>query len=108
MEREGFYHFGEMVNKFLTGLFYFYHALGTSTQGTAGNIAAYSEDDPLQAKPLQMFFTSVGRIGVISEFGNELSFSMTELQRNLNGVMKGPGDLTHAEYGFPVRVLFRC
>jgi len=86
LEREGFYHLGELVNKFI-----------------AGSIAAYSEDDSLQAKPLQLFFTSVGRIGVISELGDELSFSMTELQRNLNGVMKGPGSITLAERRRPTR-----
>jgi DNA damage-binding protein 1 len=97
LEREGFYHLGELINKFLTGMAANY-GFFSIIEDKAGTIATYSEDDPFQAKPLQLFFTSVGRIGVISEFGDELSFSMTELQRNLNGVIKGPGDITHAEY----------
>lgn len=96
LEREGFYHLGETVNKFLTGdcLPYRYLSYLTLSRGT---LAKYSIDDPMQAQPLQLFFTSVGRIGVVSEFNDQLSLSMTELQRNLNAVVKGPGDVTHVE-----------
>jgi hypothetical protein len=34
---------------------------------------------------------------MLSQFGDELSFVMAVLQRNIGGVIRGPGELGHTE-----------
>jgi len=86
IEREGTFHVSDTINKFILG-----------------SLLSVSSDDPEQAQPQTLFFTNVGRIGVISEFEDDrLSLSMTDLQRNLAGCRKGVGGRDHSDWRRPV------
>jgi len=84
MEIEGFYNIGEMINRIIPGC-----------------VNAVSDDDVMQPQPLQLFFTSVGRIGIISNLPDTISRPLIELQRNLSNTTKGVGQTNHSEWRRP-------
>ena len=45
-----------------------------------------------------LFFSSSGRIGTIFGIDDSLALSLSALQRNMAGVLKGPGDYDHTAY----------
>lgn len=48
--------------------------------------------------PKQVFFTSSGRIGIVSEtLDDSLSVRLTNLLRNLAYIVKGPGGISYEE-----------
>ena len=42
-----------------------------------------------------LFFSSSGRIGTIFGIDDTLALSLSAIQRNMAGVLKGPGDYDH-------------
>ncbi|OSX59780.1 hypothetical protein POSPLADRAFT_1048255 [Postia placenta MAD-698-R-SB12] len=84
LERDGGYYLGDVVNKFLPG-------------GLA--MADFSGDAPI--KPLHLFFTSTGRIGVILNMADHIALQMTALQRNMAKSIIGPGDVHHPRWRAP-------
>lgn len=56
-------------------------------------MADFSGDAPI--KPLHLFFTSTGRIGVILNMADHIALQMTALQRNMAKSIIGPGDVHH-------------
>jgi len=83
LEQVGNYYLGDCVNKFIPGVL----------------ASQPSSDDGVRAE--QMFVTSTGRIGVVSEFDKELSLHMTALQRNLANIISGPGKVKHSKWRAP-------
>lgn len=49
-----------------------------------------------RVKPKLLLFTSSGRISIVSDLDSELSLLLSGLQRNMENVIKGPGDTGHA------------
>ncbi|KAL1677809.1 mono-functional DNA-alkylating methyl methanesulfonate N-term-domain-containing protein [Schizophyllum commune] len=94
LDRDGAFFLGEMVNEFIPG--------SLSTAETTDS------DDGLTLKPSYLFFTSVGRIGVVVDLvaGSSLSRLFTDLERNMSyvfrgvGVPKGPHE-DHQKYRAP-------
>ncbi|TDL17702.1 hypothetical protein BD410DRAFT_901246 [Rickenella mellea] len=82
LESDGNYHIDDNVNKFVPGTLSF----DSSHEGFT---------------PRQLFFTASGRIGVVSEVHDHLSKLLTEFQRNLAGVIFGPGNLDHSLWRAP-------
>ncbi|KAI0027623.1 mono-functional DNA-alkylating methyl methanesulfonate N-term-domain-containing protein [Vararia minispora EC-137] len=84
LERDGFFHADDVINKFITG-------------------SLHSSDDvhtpDLSAK--QLFFTSSGRIGAILDMSTELSLHMSRLQRNLAAALSSGRDTSHAKWRSP-------
>ncbi|KAJ6557241.1 CPSF A subunit region-domain-containing protein [Mycena vulgaris] len=76
LERDGFYQQSDFITKFVRG---------SITASDAGS----------KLEPVQMFFASSGRIGVIIDIADrQLGLDLTELQRNMVNVMEGAQDHT--------------
>ncbi|OBZ68977.1 DNA damage-binding protein 1 [Grifola frondosa] len=84
LERDGDYHLGDVVNKFLPG----------------GVVSGELSGDEL-LKQNHLFFTSTGRIGTVLDMADEMSLHMTALQRNMAKFIIGPGDTHHAKWRAP-------
>ncbi|KIJ27182.1 hypothetical protein M422DRAFT_271673 [Sphaerobolus stellatus SS14] len=84
LEEAGNYYLGDSVNKFIPG------ALTGSSEEAV--------------RPEQMFITSMGRIGVISEFDERLSLPLTALQRNLENVVHSIGGIKHSRWRAPKNI----
>ncbi|KAJ7069995.1 mono-functional DNA-alkylating methyl methanesulfonate N-term-domain-containing protein [Mycena amicta] len=70
LDRDGYYHLSDLVNKFVAG----------SITGA---------DASSSFKPMQMFFTSSGQIGIIMDItDDQLALDLTDLQRNLYGAIE--------------------
>ncbi|KAI0061660.1 hypothetical protein BV25DRAFT_1857049 [Artomyces pyxidatus] len=85
LDRDGYYHLDDLVNKFLPG------SMHTSDAARDIDVAAK-----------MLFFTSSGRIGVVMDMGKELSLHMTALERNM---AKSEHDVTgsgHSKWRAPV------
>ncbi|KDQ09897.1 hypothetical protein BOTBODRAFT_147991 [Botryobasidium botryosum FD-172 SS1] len=83
LEREGSYSLGELVNKFC--------------QGKVSQVPPNS-----RVRPNLLFFTSSGRIATVSDLDSDLSLLLSNLQRNMEKVIKGPGGIEHATWRSPV------
>ncbi|KAJ7505532.1 CPSF A subunit region-domain-containing protein [Mycena galericulata] len=71
LDRDGFYQQSDLINKFVRG-----------------SIAAPEPGSKFE--PVQMFFTSSGRIGVITDIADrQLSLDLTALQRNMASALAG-------------------
>ncbi|KAF8967077.1 CPSF A subunit region-domain-containing protein [Flammula alnicola] len=85
LERIGFFHLADLVSQFVRG------SLSSSDQ---------TKDSKL--KPEMLYFTSSGRIGVITDVEDkDLSLHLTELQRNLAAVIPGVGGTSHTRFRAP-------
>lgn len=84
LERTGNYYLGELVNKFIVG--------GLSSQASAEGQRPIFETE-------HIFFTSTGRIGLIHHVSDEVSLDLTAIQRNMAGLITGPGRTKHTQYG---------
>ncbi|EJC97967.1 uncharacterized protein FOMMEDRAFT_162310 [Fomitiporia mediterranea MF3/22] len=82
LDQDGLYNIEEIVNKCVPGCF-------DSTPNKFG----------LQTK--QLLFTSTGRIAVVVNVEDDLSRLLSSLERNMAGVIKGPGDLDHTLWRAP-------
>ncbi|KAF8516138.1 CPSF A subunit region-domain-containing protein [Hysterangium stoloniferum] len=82
LEQVGNYYISDLVNGFIPG-----------------SLTSISKREGLRAE--HMFFTSTGRIGVVSELDSDLSFHMTGLQRNLGHLIIGIGDIKHSKWRAP-------
>ncbi|KAJ6584701.1 CPSF A subunit region-domain-containing protein [Mycena capillaripes] len=70
LERDGFYHQSDLINKFVPG---------SITSPDAGS----------KLEPIQLFFASSGRIGVIVDIADrQLGLDLTALQRNMANVLE--------------------
>ena len=121
LDRDGFWHIGEVVNKFIPGA----ESLGpshppncprtrqpalcstgsTSSNDTApvpGSSSSGSGSSSTTLAPQLLFFTSSGRIGVIVDVGPELSLHLTALERNLGKVVTEIAHASHAKRRAPV------
>ncbi|KZS90527.1 hypothetical protein SISNIDRAFT_457686 [Sistotremastrum niveocremeum HHB9708] len=87
LDSNGWYHIGEIVNKFI-----------------AGTLSSIPDDNPSHPVPEQLFFSSIGRIGVISSLDNETSLAMTKLQNNMAAVIKGADGTDHTEWRRPTSI----
>ncbi|KAH9841501.1 mono-functional DNA-alkylating methyl methanesulfonate N-term-domain-containing protein [Rhodofomes roseus] len=83
LERDGSYHIGDVVNKFIPG--------GLGSADLTNNL--------LESK--LVFFTSAGRIGVVFEMSDDISLHMTALQRNMAKHIIGPGNTFHPKWRAP-------
>ncbi|KZT73848.1 hypothetical protein DAEQUDRAFT_357103 [Daedalea quercina L-15889] len=83
LERNGSYHIGDVVNKFIPG--------GLGSADLTNKLL----------EPKLVFFTSTGRIGVVLEMSDDISLHMTALQRNMAKRMIGPGNTFHAKWRAP-------
>ncbi|TFK48656.1 hypothetical protein OE88DRAFT_1663726 [Heliocybe sulcata] len=86
LQKDGAFHLGELVNKFVPGSL-------TSSAESSGDI-------PIEHRLL--FFTASGRIGMIFEMGSELSLHMTGLERNMTERLSGAGGVSHSDWRAPV------
>lgn len=59
---------------------------------------ALANTAPDMLRPDLVFATSNGRLGIIGELGAGATRTLDDLQRNLNRIQKGPGDLTWKEW----------
>ncbi|THH31175.1 hypothetical protein EUX98_g3000 [Antrodiella citrinella] len=84
LERDGSYHVGEVINKFLPG-----------------GIGAPDSCEDTQFQPEHLFFTSSGRIGQTVQVADDVALHLTALQRNMAKVIKGPGDVSHTKTRAP-------
>ncbi|EPQ54734.1 hypothetical protein GLOTRDRAFT_116530 [Gloeophyllum trabeum ATCC 11539] len=84
LQKDGAFHLGELVNKFVRGSL-------TTTE--------FSGDIPIE--PREIFFTSSGRIGMVFEMGSELSLHMSGLERNMGNVLIGAGGVVHSDWRAP-------
>lgn len=67
-----------------------------------GSIAPTDKTEESRLNPEVIFFTTSGRIGVITDVqDNELSIHLTELQRNLAAVISGFGAPSHTRFRAP-------
>ncbi|PBK75055.1 hypothetical protein ARMSODRAFT_929129 [Armillaria solidipes] len=84
LKRDGFYHVGDLVSKFLRG-------------------SITPKDDNTQAlEPTHLFCTSSGRIGVIVDVSDErLATHLRNLQVNMGQMVSGVGGISHARYRAP-------
>ncbi|KAF7291738.1 CPSF-A domain-containing protein [Mycena chlorophos] len=70
LDRDGYYQQCDLVNKFVQG-------------------SITSADPTSPFKPIQMFFTASGRIGIISDIpDDQLALDLTDLQRNMYAVVE--------------------
>ena len=90
LERKGNYHLGDLVNKFVPG------GLGSQP---ASAPEAQGQRPLFQTE--HIFFTSSGRIGLIHDVSDEVSLDLTALQRNMAGVIVGPGETKHNQWRTP-------
>ncbi|TCD64528.1 hypothetical protein EIP91_003995 [Steccherinum ochraceum] len=84
LERDGFYHVGEVVNKFLPG-----------------GIGALDSNEVGSFQPEHLFFTSTGRIGQTLQAAEDVALPLTALQRNMAKYIKGVGDMSHTKFRAP-------
>ncbi|GJJ09699.1 hypothetical protein Clacol_003923 [Clathrus columnatus] len=82
LELAGNYYLGDCINKFIRG-----------------SLAHGNMDGDIT--PECLFFTSSGRIGVISELNEKLSYQMTALQRNIANLIHQSGGLDHSKWKTP-------
>lgn len=80
LERNGNYHLGEMVNKFVAGTL--------NAEASADGQAPLFETE-------QLFFTSAGTIGLVHHVSDAVSLELTAIQRNMAGMLTGPGQTKH-------------
>ncbi|KAG9035896.1 hypothetical protein FRB95_010299 [Tulasnella sp. JGI-2019a] len=83
LDRAGGFHYGELVNKFITG-----------------SLSSVSPEALI--RPELVAVTSTGRISVISQVDEETSLRLTGLQRNLGYIIKGPAGVEHSTYRSPI------
>ncbi|KAI0695725.1 CPSF A subunit region-domain-containing protein [Cytidiella melzeri] len=86
LERNGHFHLGDVVTKFIPG--------GLNVQDT-------HESHSNTFEPEHIFFTSSGRIGVVMHVNDEVALDLTALQRNMAGAITGPGDVNHTKWRTP-------
>ncbi|KAF9013379.1 CPSF A subunit region-domain-containing protein [Cyathus striatus] len=85
LERDGSYHLGDFVTKFIRG---------SLSSSDASNHPSLVQE--------AVFFTSSGHIGVVIGItDDQLSLHLTELQRNLGGVIPAVGGVSHARFRAP-------
>ncbi|KIK96855.1 hypothetical protein PAXRUDRAFT_10541 [Paxillus rubicundulus Ve08.2h10] len=85
LEREGHFHLGDIVNRFLSGTLSSHHT---------------SVDIPMV--PKQLFLTPAGQIGVVIDLNDEnLSLHMTALQRNLSTFYESQTGISHSKFRAP-------
>ncbi|KAI0337556.1 hypothetical protein BDW22DRAFT_1363933 [Trametopsis cervina] len=84
LERDGHYHIGENVTKFITG--------GLSIQDS---------HESRVFEPEHIFFTSSGRIGVVLHVADDVALQLTSLQRNMAAAIVGPGEVNHTKWRAP-------
>ncbi|KAH7926445.1 hypothetical protein BV22DRAFT_1118853 [Leucogyrophana mollusca] len=86
LERDGNYHLGDMVNKFVPVL--------------PGSLTAHEVSIDIPLEPKQLFFTSSGQVGVVIDVADELSLHLTALQRNLSNYYSRKRGISHAKWGY--------
>lgn len=84
----------ELVTKFQRGQYRCFVGLTSAYSGAPTGSLSSTESGPLSAglrpKPEVVFATSSGTIGIIADIGPQDSQLLSELQLNMDGVIKGP------------------
>lgn len=93
LEQDGLYNMSEVVNKFVPGIVLLFFALDINWCLRAGGFDSSENRTGFETKHL--LFTSTGRISVAVDVSNELSRTLSELERNLAGFIKGIGEVNH-------------
>jgi len=57
-----------------------------------------NDDEGNDMAPPLFFFTSSGRIGTISDLPDDLAMTLDALQRNMEELVHGPGEMSHATF----------
>ncbi|GJE83978.1 DNA damage-binding protein 1 [Phanerochaete sordida] len=87
LERTGSYHLGELVNTFVPG-------------GPASGATAAAEQVLFETE--QLFATSSGRLALVHHVADDgVALALTALQRNMGGLLVGPGETRHAQWRTP-------
>jgi len=85
LESIGYFYLGDMVSKLVRG-----------------SLTTLDQTKDSKFKPQMIYFTSSGRIGVITDVEDEvLSLHLTELQRNLAAIISGVGGTSHTRFRAP-------
>ncbi|KAH7910836.1 CPSF A subunit region-domain-containing protein [Hygrophoropsis aurantiaca] len=90
LERDGNYHLGDLVNKFVPG-----------------SLTAYETSNDITLSPKQLFFTSSGQIGVVIDVADELALHLTALQRNLSNFYSRRRGANHTRFRAPKSAIGR-
>ncbi|KAF8318997.1 hypothetical protein DL93DRAFT_2225425 [Clavulina sp. PMI_390] len=83
VERAGAYYLGEQI-----------------TEIRQGSVVAHEGNQDI--RPSLVFFTNLGRIGVVSSITQDFGLLLTSLERNLDSFLLGPGDIEHSTWRAPV------
>lgn len=98
IERAGAYYLGEQITEIQEGLFVlFMNTCLSSTTGFHFSGSVVGQEAKGDVQPRVVFFTNMGRVGVISSVTQEFGLLLTALERNLNNALPGPGGLEHAQ-----------
>ncbi|KAF9496184.1 hypothetical protein BDN71DRAFT_1415949 [Pleurotus eryngii] len=90
LERDGFFHLGDLVTKFIRGRL------------CRSSLITPDASNNVPLTPEYVYVTSSGRIGVIVEVSDmNVAAGLHELQRNMAYIRKGPGEFTLAQYRAP-------
>ncbi|KIJ17938.1 hypothetical protein PAXINDRAFT_72888 [Paxillus involutus ATCC 200175] len=85
LEREGHFHLGDIVNRFLPG-----------------TLSSHDTSVDIPMVPKQLFLTPAGQIGVVIDLNDEkLSLHMTALQRNLSTFYESQTGISHSKFRAP-------
>lgn len=88
LDRDGFYQQSDLIIKFVRGTLLMYFLTNNLLMHFLGAIA--TPDAGSKLEPVQMFFASSGRIGVIVDIADrQLGLDLTDLQRNMAGAIEG-------------------
>ncbi|THG98601.1 hypothetical protein EW026_g3605 [Hermanssonia centrifuga] len=85
LERDGHYHVGDVVTKFVPG-----------------ELNTQDAHESRYFEPEQLFFTSSGCIGLVFHIADEaVSLHLTALQNNMAETILGPGEIRHNQWRTP-------
>jgi DNA damage-binding protein 1 len=96
LDSDGSWYLGDFVNRLIPGKPTFSLLLGMTVIPLLGAVVQVKES---RFKPKQLFFSSTGRIGLVSIVEEtDLSLQLISLQRNMAQVLIGKGNVQHTEY----------
>jgi DNA damage-binding protein 1 len=96
LDSDGSWYLGDFVNRLIPGKPTFSLLLGMTVRPLLGAVVQVKES---RFKPKQLFFSSTGRIGLVSIVEEtDLSLQLISLQRNMAQVLIGTGNVQHTKY----------
>lgn len=96
----GVFHLGEMVSRFRRGEFSFPRSavFALLILRFTGSLVQQLGDSVGAASPRLVFATSAGSLGIVAELDAESSKLLSDLERNMRGVLEGFGGLKQEEW----------